>query len=84
MKEKIFKRKISGTIVDQDEDNLTEGDEGDEGQLQAIKRTVETKFAKLEGLLNRKMIKGLQSLATDTKARLTQLQTETKVKMNHV
>ena len=40
-----------------------------------IKRTVEQKFANLEALLNKKMVKGLQQLSTDTKLKLNQIQT---------
>jgi len=45
---------------------------------------VETKFAKLEALLNKKMVKGLQQLATETRTRIANLQVETKVKMNQI
>ena len=69
--------------VEADDDDSDDGDDG-AGAIQAVKRTVERKFAGLENMMNKKLVKKLQQLETDTRARLTALQQETKSKMQNV
>ena len=47
-------------------------DEGDT-QLKELHRAVEKRFENLEALMNKKMVKGLQQLATETRSSLTNL-----------
>ena len=66
-----------------DDDDSEDGDDG-AAAIQGVKRTVERKFTGLENMMNRKLVKKLQQLETDTRARLTALQQETKAKMQNV
>lgn len=65
-------------VIDVDGD----GDDelGDESELQAVRRTIETKFASLNIAINKK-IKGLQQIASDTRVKMSQLQTDTMLKL---
>ena len=56
----------------------------DDDQLSAMKRSFERKFLNLEAIMNKKLFKNLQALATDTRTRLTAFQVENKVKLNQV
>ena len=49
-----------------------------------MKRSFERKFLNLEAIMNKKLFKNLQALATDTRTRLTAFQVENKVKLNQV
>lgn len=45
---------------------------------------MEHRFVAVEQLMNKKLVKGIQQLGLDTKARLTTMQQETKSKLNKV
>ena len=59
-------------------------DEFEQSEMQIVKRTVEQKFRNLEALMNKKIVKGINQLSTDTRARMEALKQETKVKMTQV
>ena len=50
-----------------------EDDDEGENQLRELHRTVEKKFENLETLMNKKMVKGLQQLANETRSGLANL-----------